>query len=246
MNNQHFIRFNELPLIYGRVPKVANTSIKAALVRLLNQPPDKGRSTSDAFWSQNTHQETSVITAQETSSLRGRYFSFSFVRNPFDRLVSAYNNKILELDDVSAAMKGMGLSHNMPFRQFIEIISNTDDEQLDVHLLPQSSILCYQGTLVPSFIGQIEQITNHWSALQTLLKRERIPELGNLPEKNVRRGDNHSDLTRYYSDPAVVDLVKQRYKDDIVNFYGNVSVTQLISGEPLPASEPKSPLITLR
>ena len=33
----------------------------------------------------------------------------------FSHLVSAYNNKVLELDDVTKPMKEMGLTHNMPF-----------------------------------------------------------------------------------------------------------------------------------
>ena len=41
-NDRHFIRFRDLPLLYGRVPKVANSSIKAALCRLLSTPPQEG------------------------------------------------------------------------------------------------------------------------------------------------------------------------------------------------------------
>ena len=73
---------------------------------------------------------------------RGTHFSFSFVRNPFDRLVSAYNNKILELDEVPGPMQKMGLTHAMPFNDFLDVVADTSDEALDVHLLPQSSILC--------------------------------------------------------------------------------------------------------
>ena len=244
-SNQHFIRFNRFPLLYGRVPKVANTSIKATLVRLLEQQPEQGRSTSDAFWVKNTHQETALITPKEARELRGTHFSFSFVRNPFDRLVSAYNNKILELDDVSGPMRTMGLRHKMPFREFLEIIVQTDDHQLDVHLLPQSSILCLDGQVIPSFVGQMEQMGHHWNALQHWLRRERLPQLGNLPEKNVRRGDDRSDLQGYFSDPTTVRLVEQRYGEDIFLFYGGLSVSQLISGDILPSSAPKTPLITL-
>ena len=39
---EHFILFDKLPLIYGRVPKVANTSIKATLSSYFNNPPRKG------------------------------------------------------------------------------------------------------------------------------------------------------------------------------------------------------------
>ena len=244
--NQHFILFNQLPLIYGRVPKVANTSIKASLSRLLKTPPEQGiRSTTDAFWIKSTNGETSLITPREARSYRGTHFSFSFVRNPFDRLVSAYNNKVLELDDVTRPMQEMGLRHNMPFAEFLEQTVNTEDDKLDVHLLPQTSILCVDGKLIPSFVGQMEQMRSHWQVLQNWLRRERLPEPGEIPEKNVRRGDDHSDLKQYYSDPATVRMVEQRYGNDIAQFYGSFSSKELTSGEALPSSEPKMTFLPL-
>ena len=37
----HFIRMKRHNLLYGRVPKAANSSIKAALCRLLSERPPK-------------------------------------------------------------------------------------------------------------------------------------------------------------------------------------------------------------
>ena len=241
-SQHHFILFNQLPLIYGRVPKVANTSIKAALHRLLQQAPEKGaRSTTDAFWSKSTHGETRLISPREARSLRGSHFSFSFVRNPFDRLVSAYNNKVLELDDVTGPMHAMGLRHDMPFGEFLHRVVETPDEQMDVHLLPQTSILCVDGKLIPSFVGQMEQMQSHWVSLQQRLRRERLPNLGEIPSKNVRRGDKRDDLRELFSDPGLVHLVIERYGDDISTFYSKSDVQQLISGEPLPLYPPIEP-----
>ncbi len=242
---EHFILFDQLPLIYGRVPKVANTSIKATLSELLQQAPEEGiRSTSDAFWTQSTHGETSLITPQQAMSKRGTHFCFSFVRNPFDRLVSAYNNKILELDDVTKPMKEMGLSHNMLFIDFIGCIIDTPDEDLDVHLMPQSKILSLNGRVIPSFVGQIEHIQEHWKALQIWMKKEGLPVLNNIPEKNVRRGNNHSDLKKYYSDMEVTRLVQKRYNEDIELFYNDTDLSELISGEKKQMSDPVVPLIS--
>ena len=86
----NFILFKDLPLLYWRVPKVANSSIKAALCRLLKTaPPAVIRTTSDGFWKTGTNGETSMLGNHEGRMLRGTHFSFGFVRNPFDRLVSA-------------------------------------------------------------------------------------------------------------------------------------------------------------
>ena len=231
MNERHFIQFRDLPLLYGRVPKVANSSIKASLSRLLTQNPEQGlRTTSDAFWSKSTNGETCMVSNHTARMCRGTHFCFSFVRNPFDRLVSAYNNKILELDEVPGPMQVMGLSHNMGFPAFLECIAAAVDASMDVHLLPQSSILCLDGQLIPNFIGRLESIESDWQQLKIRLKQERLPSLGNLPEKNRRRSDDHSDVGQYFSDPGLVQLVVDRYGDDLDLFYGDVELQDLSRG----------------
>lgn len=228
----NFILFKNLPLLYGRVPKVANSSIKASLSRLLKTAPQEGiRTTSDNFWKTGTKGETSMLSNHEARMLRGTHFSFSFVRNPFDRLVSAYNNKLLELATIPERMKAMGLRHSMPFGDFLEVVASTRDDDLDVHLLPQSSILCLNGELIPNFIGHLETMQEDWIKLQQELSREGLPKLGRLPEKNVRRNSDHRDVPRYFQDPSLVRLVSERYGNDLSIFYGNHSNEQLIKGD---------------
>ena len=228
----NFILFKDLPLLYGRVPKVANSSIKASLSRLLKtDPPDGVRTTSDNFWKTGTNGETSMLSNHEAMMLRGTHFSFSFVRNPFDRLVSAYNNKLLELATIPERMKAMGLHHSMPFEDFLEVVASTRDEDLDVHLLPQSSILCLNGQLIPNFIGHLETMQEDWENLQQELSREGLPKFGRLPQKNVRRQSDHHDIPRYFKDPNSVRLASERYGNDLNIFYGNCSNEQLIKGD---------------
>ena len=169
-----------------------------------------------------------MVSPHHARMRRGTHFCFSFVRNPFDRLVSAYNNKLIELKEIPGPMKAMGLSHSMPFSSFLEVVASTDDEKLDVHLLPQSKILCLNGQLIPSFIGRLETIDEDWSSLQKRLRRERLPNLGELPEKNIRRATDTQDLSHYFEDPGFVRIVCERYRDDIERFYGNKSTQELI------------------
>ena len=226
--NRHFIWFKKWPLIYGRVPKVANSSIKASLCRLLEQKPVKGiRTTSDAFWSQGTHGETSMLGHQEAIMCRGTHFCFSFVRNPFDRLVSAFNNKIVELDVIPGPMQKMGLTKGMTFTSFLECIAATNDDDLDVHLLPQSTILYQNSKLIPDFIGKLEQMEHDWAELQVRLKQEGIANLGKLPQKNRRRSDNCSDLKNYFSDPGLIRLAADRFQDDLNLFYEELDLNQI-------------------
>lgn len=229
MNERHFIQFRDLPLLYGRVPKVANSSIKASLSRLLTQNPEQGlRTTSDAFWSKATKGETCMVNNHTARMCRGTHFCFSFVRNPFDRLVSAYNNKILELDEVPAPMQAMGLWRDMPFAQFLERVNSTPDQEIDIHLLPQTSILCLDEQIIPAFIGRIEHMNQDWKALQQQLQREGLPSLGDLPQKNRRRAEDRTDVSQYFHDSGLKNLVLQRYEQDLKVFYGEISIDQLV------------------
>ena len=219
-------------MLYGRVPKVANSSIKAALCRLLETPQIEGmRTTSDNFWRTGTQGETSMLSTHDARMCRGTHFSFSFVRNPFDRLVSAYNNKLLELDEIPGPMQAMGLVHSMPFGSFLDVVASTSDDKLDIHLLPQSIILCLEGQLIPSFVGHLETMHQDWSSLQQQLRRENLPKLGALPQKNVRRGSDHRDVPDYFKDPGLIRIVTERYGDDIELFYRNKTTEQLIQGK---------------
>lgn len=227
---EHFILFERLPLIYGRVPKVANSSVKAALTRLLEQPPDEGwRSTSDAFWRRGTHGETRLIDAEAASQRRASHLIFSFVRNPFDRLVSAYNNKLIEIATPPAGMERMGLERGMPFEAFLEVVAGTADADLDVHLLPQSTILCREGVPVPSFIGKLEAMAEHWQQLRRRLRQWGLPALGRLPSKNVRR-DGDGDLSSYFNSQRRIDLALERYATDVQLFYPDQPEENLARG----------------
>ena len=227
---EHFILFEHLPLIYGRVPKVANSSVKAALTRLLEHPPEEGyRTTADALWRKGTHGETRMIAAEDALERRGNHFIFSFVRNPFDRLVSAYNNKLIENEMISTAMQKMGLQRNMAFKDFLEVVADTPDSDLDVHLLPQSSILCVGQAPVPGFIGCMEAMADHWQLLRKRMRQAGLPALGKLPSKNVRR-EGKSDLSGYFANDGFIDLALGRYRADVDMFYSDQELEQLAHG----------------
>jgi len=228
---QHFIHFRDIPLMYGRVPKVANSSIKGALFTLLKVQKEGVRTIADKFWKSETLGETSIITPYEARMCRGTHFSFSFVRNPFDRLVSAYNNKILDLEETPGPMKAMGLTRNMSFGSFLEVIEATKHEKLDVHLLPQSKILCVERQLVPNFVGHLENMEQDWGKLQQQLRREGLPKLGVLPEKNIRRESKERDVPRYFEDSGIIRRASEIYGEDCEWFYKDKTIDQLIKGD---------------
>ena len=230
---RHFILFRDIPLLYGRVPKVANSSIKATLCKLLNQQPNGGiKTTADRFWRENTHGETQLVTPQQARRLRSSHFSLSFVRNPVDRLVAAYNSKMLEIDDVPLPMKKMGLWHGMAFDEFIETVCKADPDLMDNHVRPQAEMLLSDNKLVPKFVGRMEHMNDHWRRLRRRMKLEGLPSLGAIPQKNVRR-EGRNDIRILFHSTALIDMVIERYEGDFNRFYSDYSVDVLLDGDQL-------------
>ena len=124
-------------------------------------------------------------------------------------------------------MQKMGLTKGMTFASFLECIAATNDDDLDVHLLPQSTILYQNSKLIPDFIGKLEQMEHDWAELQVRLKQEGIANLGKLPQKNRRRSDNCSDLKNYFSDPGLIRLAADRFQDDLNLFYEELDLNQI-------------------
>ena len=234
----HFIRIKTCKLLYGRVPKAANSSIKAALCRLLSERPPKGtKTTSDKFWQHETNNETELITLRKARKYRRSHFSFSFVRNPFDRLIAAYNNKVIEIEEPPLPMQHMGINHDMSFESFLDVLIDTPIHRYDVHVLPQSHLLCLGKQVIPKFVGRVEQIDEHWSILRDILQQQGIEVMQSLPQKNVRRIEKVG-LQKYFSNDAVIDKALRIYGDDVKLFYNDTSIDNLIDNAPLPQITP--------
>jgi len=238
---RHFIHIKGSNLLYGRVPKVANSSIKSVLCRLLEQKPVRSiKTTSDRFWRECTHEQTELLTANQARKLRHSHYSFSFVRNPFDRLIAAYNNKVIEIDDPPLPMRRMGIVHNMPFDDFLGVLARASLEDYDVHLMPQHHILQSGERLVPKFIGRMEQMNDHWKILRKRMLRRGVRLAKALPEKNVRRSGGRS-LTPYFNNARLIDQFLEIYGQDVKLFYSDVSIDTLIANASIPTIRPLKP-----
>ena len=230
-NTLHFVSFRDLPILYGRVPKVANSSVKAALGKLLKHKPSDGpQMKSDAFWRDGTGGETEMLSPADALAAREGKLCFAFVRNPFDRLVSCYANKILIEPALPPLMRTTGYAHNMSFRDFLALTASLSDDRRDVHAMPQSAMLVHDGVLVPEFVGHFEDIDRQWTRLGHRLELRSGVRLKALPTKNVRREDR-ADVRRYFGSDEAVDMALATYAQDLTIFYPGIAVDRLISGE---------------
>ena len=100
------------------------------------------------------------------------WFRFSFVRNPYKRLLSAYKDKILGLGHPkkhnSFLKKINWNSTQLPsFEEFIVAISRQSDDAMDWHWMPQSRLIM-PDIIHYDFIGKLE---NYNEDMRTVLTR---------------------------------------------------------------------------
>jgi dermatan 4-sulfotransferase 1 len=195
---------DQLNLVYVQVPKAANSSI----IYCLNQK--------QKWFDINTknHQEiqdkirpNKIEFNPHNYEKYKKYFWFTFVRNPYERIISSYVNKVLNPEEVFLSFKNIGITKSTSFLDFCNTIKEIDSTQLNDHIKPQDLII----PKVVHFFGKIENIKQDWIRLQA-----KIPDLLNLDVQlnKSRKRDNF--LCR-----NSIDIINQIYSNDFDRFKYN-------------------------
>ncbi len=134
------------------------------------------------------------------------YFKFALVRNPWDRLVSCWNDKIIKNNyfkfDVS--------EHNRmkKFENFVSFVSDLNIDKCDRHLRSQSSLIDLNNI---DYLGRMETFDVNANYI--------FQRLG-LPDKKIHRKNATSTKKPYqeYYSESLAEKVSQIYQKDIQIF----------------------------
>jgi len=133
------VKFDKFKLIFVSVYKACSTSIKDAILR------KHGYYKKDVSFkvpNQMVLKHNHVITPNTIFNYPD-YFKFTFTRNPWDRLVSCYFDKIKTKGKKDYDWKNMNKVDNhmfyrdMPFDDFVECACSIEDARCDQHLKSQ-------------------------------------------------------------------------------------------------------------
>ena len=205
-----------LKCLFVHIPKTGGTSIEKALgifgdwrtedrVKLFGQISSDdllAKGFGSSFLQHLTYSE--ILQVVDRGTLR-EAFSFAFVRNPWDRLVSTFSNPDPHMVETARA-RGIALT-GVSFPDFVRNVSDFRH----VHLLPQTLFVCDgRGQLQVDFVGRFEHLQQDFASVAG-----RVGLQVELPHANA---STHSDYRSYY-DTETRRLVTDLYQYDI-EFFG--------------------------
>ena len=132
------------------------------------------------------------------------HFTFMFVRNPWDRLVSFYKNKFRE---GFSKIHKISNPESICFKSFMGDFLINDPVDTDKHWCVQSNFSFISEI---NFIGKFENLQEDFDTICDKIGIER----NQLPHKNAT---NHTHYTEYYDDETR-SIVAEKYAKDIEYF----------------------------
>lgn len=197
-------------VVFIHIPKTAGTSIEYALsmhgnVRDVGIRPHAGAQVkTELYANQQQHYMASQIRKHVGEATYSRYFSFAFVRNPWDRVVSeaAWDN-------------GRSLREKTPLtkEKFEKYVARLQHMPLDrnPHTRPQYRYVCDASgqQIIVDFVGRFETLAQDWATLCAKLDVNLT-----LP---TRMKSYHRDYRQYYT-PETKRIVAKLYAKDIALF----------------------------
>jgi sulfotransferase famil protein len=204
--------------VYIEIPKVACTSIKTVIAGLIGVSlQETDGNPHDVRW------PTPPAAPGRSGPLFPGLFAFSFVRNPWDRLVSCYRDKIRgEVDGYTYFTIRPGVANclarfdgfvaGMSFDEFVRTVAAIPDEDADAHFRSQHTFVTNdEGRLAVDFVGRYERLAED---VRVVEQRIGLPPI-ELPRLQVARAP--VSYAAFYT-AETQRIVADRYERDLELF----------------------------
>ncbi|WP_306250816.1 sulfotransferase family protein [Parvularcula sp. IMCC14364] len=202
--------------LYVETPKVACSTIKLALMKLETEGLNY-----DAKVPHPTLFESPVVKPYHLSDellhevfFSDKFFRFSFVRNPYTRVLSAYLDKIdRKKNPVKQVRRALGhdaeADVDITFEQFLDAINLTKQRDQDKHWRPQSELLL-NGYLDFHYLGRFENFEEDWRNVAERINPTMLEDMRDIPWHATNADDQ---LKEFYT-PELTEKFMHNYASD--------------------------------
>ncbi|MCF7885840.1 MAG: sulfotransferase family protein [Candidatus Marinimicrobia bacterium] len=196
---------HEQNIIFIHIPKTAGNSITAALAKA-DPVCNKNRKRSPKI---AKHAKAFEIRCLLGEKIWNKYFTFSFVRNPWDLMVSSFNwwrqKGKQRLERFARAADKI---ESMDFEQFMH--SRYGRFMINERYGNYHDWLTEQGNLIVDYIGKVEDIDQDWKKICQINNLDYIE----MPHKNKSKRSSY----RNYYNSETRQIVRERFKWGIERF----------------------------
>lgn len=204
--------------LYMETPKVGCSSVKKNLQILENSGLDNhlpnvhDKSESPLFSPLDT--EIDFRYALEN------YYKFSFVRNPYARVLSCYLDKFREGKPKFREQLGFEPETEVSFEEFLERVSGQGAKEMNIHWMPVSLILS-TDKIGYDFIGRFERFEDDLKLVMQHIAQENglsLPEGILYKSRHSKFQSNAGEKLGLYMTKQAQQLVQKIYAEDFEQF----------------------------
>jgi len=202
----HILYFENYNLVCFSIPKAANSSIKHYLLPLTGH---------EKKIYNNIHKDVSwnIISKKRFKEIKANIFSFAVTRNPYERLISAYKDKVR--DEIHIPLKKQGFIKGMPFLEFLKTLEKQKPIERDIHLKTQYELLTSGNQLLPHLILDVTEIKKLEGILRKIVSMEGGKMPGIIPRLNKTKKEN--DIYKIIAPNAKLQIDKIRCKKTFID-----------------------------
>lgn len=207
--------------LYIETPKVACSTIKNSLMRLeIDDLPYDTKKIHVSIFESPLLKPYQLPPDLLSEVLFGdSFFRFSFVRNPYTRILSAFLEKILRNHPNTQNLREQLNLHPdekgalATFEEFLHIIDATAATEHDRHWRPQH-LLLLEGWLNMHFLGRFENFSDDWDIVASKISGQTAESLNKI-QWHATYADEK--LSEYYTHESR-KLVSQIYSQDFIRY----------------------------
>lgn len=205
------IHIENLNCIYIPVPKAGTKSIKKVLADYLYLEQSDERF--NQAESQNKELPFKKASKSSLTELKKKNFIFAFVRNPYERILSCYFDKINKKTSYMGFLRYQKKFYRgMTFEHFVENISTIPDSEADQHFRSQYRFLINNEGLIPDYVGKVETMEADFHQISNHLQTDKLQLI------HVNKSKAKKISAEEYFTPRVIQLIQERYKEDFQHF----------------------------